>query len=90
MRKRLLGGGRRLGGGRAGFAGETDAAADDQSQAYNVLLHADFPCAVEHCKVTGNTFPLALEVAMNGRLDVLLLCSVFLFGCFVGNTVSDL
>jgi len=40
--------------------------------------------------VTGNTFPLALEVAMNGRLDVLLLCSVFLFGCFVGNTVSDL
>jgi hypothetical protein len=31
------------------------------------------------------TFPLALEVAMNGRLDVLLLCSVFFVLLLDGN-----
>ncbi|MNE85468.1 hypothetical protein D3C80_1824720 [compost metagenome] len=50
MRKRLLAGGRGHGGGRAGFAGETDATADDQSQAYNVLLHADFPAMLSTAK----------------------------------------
>ncbi|MNP32621.1 hypothetical protein D3C76_1258150 [compost metagenome] len=50
MRKRLLAGGRGHGGGRAGFAGETDATADDQSQAYNVLLHADSPAKLSTAK----------------------------------------
>ncbi|MNJ52686.1 hypothetical protein D3C77_480340 [compost metagenome] len=39
MRKRLLHRWRLVGGGRAGFGGETCATAEDQAQAYHVLVH---------------------------------------------------